>query len=494
MQESIILSPPPVFFIKSISEQGYTLSTAISDLVDNSIAAGAKRIEILLDTTSSPLRLFIADNGGGMSPDELNLNMRFPSADLDVPRGINDLGRFGLGLKTASFSQSRKFTVLSKKSSSIYSGRSWDVEHLRETNNWSLIINSDAEVSTLISEFYGASKNFHQQSIDFQPNTLIVWDCLYKLEKVIKKHDINDELDELRSHLGLVFHRFIQNGVIQIRLNNSLIEGFEPFPNNVRGVQTVSENFWETSDAYVKFQGIVLPKRSATEAKEKGSDWVPEGRTLEELQGIYVYRNDRLINYGGWLRAIPKSIYLQFGRIKIDITNINDEEFHLNVAKSSLKIPFGLKKAMSEMVNHVAAQALKEYRERMASAVIRSMTNAKGLSIILRETNSYGPRLRINSEFEIFRKLKDGLSTEKNEILNIFVALIESKLNEIWKGEISTTEIIEDFDNQHEKRILKIKKYYEEAGYSLQEIKELLLDSFGQTGKIKILINSLTMD
>lgn len=491
MPKSVVLSPPPVFFIKSISEQGYTLSTAIADLIDNSLWAGATRVEILLDTHNTPLKIFIADNGSGMSSDELTFNMRLPSADLDLGRNENDLGRFGLGLKTASFSQSRKFTVISKKDSSKYEGRTWDIEHLEKTKDWTLIIEDDKRVSSLIDDYRSVSANFHGNSTEFNVKTLIVWSNLYKLEKLLKRNEIDDELDDLRSHLGLIFHRFIQTGKVQIRLNNSPVDGFEPFPNHLLGVQTISENYWQTGDVYIKFQGIILPKRSFTEAKESPSDWVPKGSTLEELQGIYVYRNHRLINYGGWLRSIPKSIYLQFGRIRIDITNVNDSEFHLNVAKSSLKIPFELKRAMSGMVSQVATQAAKEYRERLASTIIRPVSTAKGLSLVVREMSSAGPVLKINSEFELLRRLQNELSPSHSELLNTMIGLLENKLNEIWRGESNTLEIAEGLNSTVKGKIIKIKKYYEESDYSWQEIRGLLLDSFGRNRDIELFIDSL---
>lgn len=491
MPESVILSPPPVFFIKSISEQGYSLSTAISDLIDNSIAADASRVEILIDSSQSPLRVYIADNGTGMTGSELTKNMRFPSADLDLKRSGKDLGRFGIGLKTASFSQSRKFTVVSKKDNYRFEGRTWDVEFLKHTEDWSLIIETESSVNTYINEFNAVSNNFHEQISDFRIGTIVIWDNLYKLESVLRKNEIIDEIDELRSHLGLVFHRFIQSRKLQIRLNNWLVEGFDPFPHGVAGVQTVAESFWQTSDAYIKFQGIVLPKRSASESKDSSCPWVPTGRTLEELQGIFVYRNERLINFGGWHRAIPKSIYLQFGRIRIDITNTNDTEFHLNVAKSTIRVPFGLKRAMAEMVKQVATQAQKEYRERLASNIIRPKTESKGLSLIIKETGAAGPVLRINPQFEILRLFETNLSPENSSILKLIISLIENKLNEIWMGELNVTEIEDAIDQSQKAKILKIKEYYEQAGYSWEEIKTVLLDSFGRGYEAESFINSL---
>ncbi|WP_300599985.1 ATP-binding protein [Niabella sp.] len=492
MAESIVLSPPPVFFIKSISEQGYSLSTAIADLIDNSLAAEANRIELLIDPNTSPLRFFIADNGCGMSGNELTSNMRFPSADLDEPRSDNDLGRFGLGLKTASFSQARRFSLISSKDKKSYEARTWDVEYLKETQDWTLMVENEATTNSYLQDFETLSLNFHARNSSFEPSTIVIWDHLYKLEKLQKKSEINDELEELRSHIGLVFHRFIKSGKVEIRLNNLLIDAFDPFPVNAAGVQLVAENYWQTVHSFIRFQGIILPKRSAIEAKEPLSQWAPQGKTLDETQGMFIYRNDRLISYGGWLRTIPKSVWLQFGRIRIDITNSNDSEFHLNVAKSSLKLPFGLRRAMAEMVSYVASQAAKEYRERMASNVIRNVVTKKGMTLILRENGAAGPILRINQEFDILRQLQDQLNPAQLDMLNTIIGLIENKLNQIWKSDInSASDIEEGISDIQKQQAQKLAEYYKAEGYSKEEIRDFLLESFGQNPNTKILINTL---
>ncbi len=491
MSENIILPPPPVFFIKSISEQGYTLSTAIADLIDNSITATADRVEILIDSGSPPLKLFIADNGKGMSATELTENMRFPSADLESHRAGKDLGRFGLGMKTASFSQSRKFTVISRKDESRFQGRTWDVEYLKKTKDWTLLVEDEEQSEAVLADYVRISNKFHQHQDNFRVGTLIVWDNLHKLGKLSKKNEINDELDELRSHLGLVFHRFIQNSSLQIRLNNSLVEAFEPFPEKASGVTLVSEQFWKNSETYIRFQGLILPKRSAQESKQGETQWAPANMTLEELQGLFVYRNDRLINFGGWLRSIPKSSYLQFGRIMIDISNVNDSEFQLNVAKSSLKIPFELKRAMTQMIISVAQKAKDEYRERLVGNVIRSADPTGGLALITRVNGADGPVLKINRQFGILGRLQSGLNHEQNDLMASLLVLVENKLNEIWHGDNSHLEINDSPDENIKARIVKIKKYYEESGYSRAEVRNFLLDSFGRNLHTQNFIDSL---
>lgn len=479
-----------MFFIKSISEQGYSLPTAIADLIDNSVAAGATRIELLLDTKTAPLRFFIADNGCGMSSAELRANMCFPSADMDEQRAGHDLGRFGLGLKTGSFSQARRFTVVSARQNEPFEGCTWDLDHLKKTGKWTLLIEKDEAAYQYLEEYRKLSLSFHNSCATFEPRTLVIWDQLYKLERLSKSSEINDELDELRSHIGLVFHRFLESGKIQIRLNNSLIEGYDPFPVNAPGVQLVSESYWQTADTYIRFQGIILPKRAAIESKSPPSVWTAHGRTLDEMQGLFVYRNQRLISFGSWLRSRSKSIWLQFGRIKIDVTNGNDSEFHLNVAKSSLKLPFGLRRAMADMVDHVAKQAEKEYRERIAANIVRNTVQKKGLTLVLRENTAAGPVLRINREFDLLRQLESQLNAEQADMLRMITGLLENKLNQVWKGDNEVSpEIDGNMDDSQRQKILKLKKYYEQNGYSLEEIREFLLESFGQRSQVEAIVN-----
>ena len=137
-----LANPNPEFLIKSIAEQGYSLETALADLMDNSITANATRIEVLTKIDTEPFILFLSDNGDGMDKTSLKKNMQFPSKSPEETRELSDLGRFGLGLKTASFSQTRIFTVLSRKrGSDKFFGLTWDVNHLKNSGKWEMILN-----------------------------------------------------------------------------------------------------------------------------------------------------------------------------------------------------------------------------------------------------------------------------------------------------------------------------------------------------------------
>ena len=180
-------SPNPEYLIKSIAEQGYSLETSLADLMDNSISAEANKIEVLIDFDSEPFKLFLADNGQGMTEEELSKNMQFPSNSPEDSRSNSDLGRFGLGMKTASFSQTRKFTVLSKKKNETkYNGRTWDVDFLKD-NGWKIIVNSDEEVARLMYQYNQLSSSFLKGFDNYKPNTIVIWEGLYKFENYLQK-------------------------------------------------------------------------------------------------------------------------------------------------------------------------------------------------------------------------------------------------------------------------------------------------------------------
>ena len=161
-------SPNPEYLIKSIAEQGYSLETALADLIDNSISALANKIEVLTDVSSKEcLKMFIVDNGNGMTEKELIQNLQFPSSSVEKKRKETDLGRFGLGLKTASFAQTRKFTVISRKKGEVYNARTWDVDYLKRTGKWRVIVNTDSEIDEYLKEYRSCSDNYQKQFFVF---------------------------------------------------------------------------------------------------------------------------------------------------------------------------------------------------------------------------------------------------------------------------------------------------------------------------------------
>jgi hypothetical protein len=186
--KSEVAEPNPEYLIKSIAEQGYSLESSLADLMDNSVSANADKIEVLIKMEQEPFTLFIADNGNGMDEEILKASMQFPSNSPENNRNVSDLGRFGLGMKTASFSQTRCFTVLSKKKGTkTFSGRTWNVNYLKQVGKWRLIVNTEEEINKLIQQYYLQSEGYLNRFENFEANTIVVWNGLYKFENYLEK-------------------------------------------------------------------------------------------------------------------------------------------------------------------------------------------------------------------------------------------------------------------------------------------------------------------
>lgn len=434
-KEYQLANPNPEYLIKSIAEQGYTLETALADLMDNSISANAQTIEVFTDLQSNPFRLFLADNGKGMNSDELSKNMRFPSKSPENTRKNDDLGRFGLGLKTASFSQTRSFTVLSRQEGQTkYNGLIWDVDYLKEVKEWRIKIPNTEEIESLVKEFENLSSSHLQESANFKPNTIIIWNGLYKYEDYLNPQQRNDALtSEIESnvveHLSIVFHRFLQRrpNNLRIRINNQIVEPFDPFPKKLRKTDPLIPEFRNET---VKLSGYVLPHTAIKESKEQKNDWTPNNRSLIDMEGIYVYRADRLILYGGWNSIIKKASRLQLARLKVEIGNQQDHLFHLNVAKSQIDIPFDLKNAFYRAVIALKQEAQKEFH----NYGLRKITNKKIKSnsqLFQKKATNKGVMLILNDDFHLLKDLRKSLDKTQKASLNMILRLTNNMINKV---------------------------------------------------------------
>lgn len=431
-------TPKPDFLIKSLAEQGYSLKAAIADLIDNSIAAKSSAIEVLVDTDSEPFCLFIADNGSGMSRSELEANMQFPSSNPEISRYESDLGRFGLGLKTASFSQTRKFTVISRTGTDEeFYGLTWDVEYLKESGKWEIIVNSKKDVEGLKCKYEELSKAFNKRIKDFIPRTIVIWSGLYKFEDYLstsnRKSALQREIVEQASeHLSIVFHRFLErvNEPLMIRINNTLIEPFNPFPEDNKSLRKLEFKKKSFGGDSIKMEGFILPASSIKAARTTRTKWTTENKSLSDMEGIYIYRSDRLITYGGWNGLIRKAPRLQLARLRVDIGNQADHLLHLNVAKSKVIIPHELSQAFKKYISELTEEAEKEFFNRGISRFVSN--DSKSEETILKKVSSNkGPLLEINRKFPILSDLLSSLDASQQSQLSLIIRMVNTQINKI---------------------------------------------------------------
>jgi Histidine kinase-, DNA gyrase B-, and HSP90-like ATPase len=310
----IDLPPFAPSLIESMRAIGYSLETAIADIIDNSIAAEARAISIRFFPDDDSY-VTILDDGEGLAEAELTRAMQHGSQNPNEARTSSDLGRFGLGLKTASLSQCRQLTVVSCKAGRI-SGQRWDLDVVARTKKWTLLSLNERELSHIphIDQLQKQGKG-----------TLVLWRALDRL--AVGETSIEDALGNgmlrVRAHLALVFHRFLSDEIPQERLSISInenpIEAHDPFLQKHKGTQRLPEDVFEVEGIAVHVLPFILPHYSRMSEQEKTLAAGEDG--LLGRQGFYVYRGRRLIIGGTWFRLARREELTKLARVRVDIPN-----------------------------------------------------------------------------------------------------------------------------------------------------------------------------
>lgn len=351
---STYAEPEASSMIETFRAIGYSVETAIADIVDNSITADARNIWIDFTWEGPDTILSIIDDGHGMDDNQLIQAMRPGSVSPLELRKAGDLGRFGLGLKTASFSQCRKFAVVSKIQTTEPAYWAWDLDFVNQVRNWKLI------------KFCPNIDNYLQKITNQGSGTAVVWWEIDRLTRHTSKDDEKTRakflavMDKVKKHLGMVFHRFIDEG-LQIHFNGRRIESWDPFMIGYDGLQTKPENFLEGGK--VKIKGFVLPHRSKLSPEEYNYGKGPEDSWTTH-QGFYVYRNRRLLVAGDWLGFFKKEVHYDLCRIRIDLDSTMDMEWQTDIKKSVVRPPGRLKDVITSVAKDVRTQAVEVYRHK----------------------------------------------------------------------------------------------------------------------------------
>ena len=347
-----IAKPNPKSTINSYRSFGYNLSTALSDIIDNSISANASEIRLEYKWNGPDSFISICDNGTGMNLSELVLAMTPGSKDPEEERNQKDLGRFGMGLKTASFSQCKRLTCITKKESYATIKRCWDIDYINAENEWQLI--------NFVSDNLFLEKIENSNS-----GTLVLWE---KLDRILGDADVLNEsvknafyqeMLSVKQHLSLVFHKFIESKRIKIFFQNTEIEANNPF---LLTLDQKPEMGQPESFSNVDITYFILPHMS-----EIGkADYEKSGGSLGwfQAQGFYIYRGDRLLVAGDWLGLEKKRDYSKLARIAVNFTNASDFNWHLDIKKSTATPPIEIKKELSRIAKIAIMKSAKIYNWR----------------------------------------------------------------------------------------------------------------------------------
>ncbi len=480
---TIDATPQPDFLIMSIAEQGYSLEAAVADLIDNSVTANSSVIQVLVDSDKEPFELFLADDGDGMTQQELVNNMQFPSSSPESERHDFDLGRFGLGMKAASFSQTRKFTVLSRKKGDLkYYGLTWDVDHLAQSG-WELIENTTGEVNALLNEFWKLSSEYNGEIKNFTPNTIVIWSGLYKFEKYLKEHNRKKALhreivENTTEHLGIVFHRYLENTYtpLKIRVNNSHVHPFNPFPESQQSLRKLEFKQKSFGDDNIKLEGYILPSSSIKESRCSDNIWTTPQKSLLDMEGVYIYRSNRLIIYGGWNGLIRKAPRLQLARLRVDIGNKADHLLHLNVAKSQVIIPHDLVNAFKAYIEELTSEAEKEFFNRSIKK-FDNKKQSKADKLFLKTHSSKGPLLELNLDFPLLEEVLSSCDKDQKSKILLLTRMINTTINKIRNTHLDTSFYkCEEIKND---TLLSNIEALISKGYTKEFIKENILKELG---------------
>ena len=351
------MSPEPKSHIKTLMRIGYDFNSAIADIIDNSITAKATKISITCPSETDNPFLSIVDNGIGMEPEELIQNMRIGCKDPNEKREAGDLGRFGSGMKTASFSHARKLTVISKKKGKKLAAACWDIDEIEEKNAWCLRELNEKDIKDL---------DHLDKDLIKGVGTQLIWEKIKKFEETDhndSKTSIETSMVELGKYVALHFHKFLQGpNKINIYVQKLKIAPVDPFLTKKKGYQEGPTDETFVKGGKLQIKSHTLPHHSNLTQAE--IDSIGGMEEIYKGQGLYIYRENRLIIAGGWM-GLSRTYQLgKLARIEINIPSGLDDEWSTDVKKSSLQLPQKIKNRLKNLIQQPIKKSQHTYNYR----------------------------------------------------------------------------------------------------------------------------------
>jgi len=357
MIPTVTTPPRAAALIESMRDIGYSLETALADVIDNSITAGATSVSVLAHYSGLDSRIAVLDNGRGMDKVELLEAMRLGSRSPTEERHPDDLGRFGLGMKTASFSQCRRLTVATRtEESSRTMVARWDLDNVVLRDEWSLELPETADDVPWIDQLDG-------------PGSLVVWE---KLDRLVGRSgdlgetEFNRVIREAADHLSLVFYRFLEGAnsarKVTISLNGTQIRPIDPFFSKHKATQADPPEKLLLGGTLMTIRTYTLPHFNKVSKKDWERYGGPEGYLKN--QGFYVFRGNRLIMHGTWFGVARQSELTKLTRVSVDLPNEMDFEWKIDMKKASAQPPPHVRVRLKELVERMGFASVRTHKER----------------------------------------------------------------------------------------------------------------------------------
>ena len=400
--------------MESMRAVGYTLEAAIADLVDNSITAGAERVD--LHFSSEPVDyVAILDDGCGMSEDGAREAMRLAGKSSVAARDAHDLGRFGLGLKTASLSQCRDLILVTKDRTGTVCGFRWDLDHLAAVGTWALMKLDDTEISDLPHV---------DELVELPTGTLVVWRNLDQLRAQVDlgAKGLDFAFVRVKQHLALVFHRFLagEHGTpFTLAINHVELKRIDPFLSDHRATQPGPPESFEVEGQTIQVQAFTLPMITTMSAKDRDRAQVA-GR-LRDSQGFYIYRAKRLVIWGTWFRILPREDLGKLARVRVDVPNSLDHLWALDIKKSAAQPPPVVRSRLKRIADQIIqpSKRVHLYRGRPEPASDK-VTHAWQL---IRDGHNF--HYEINRDHPLIRSLGERLQPGDLAAVTAVLKLVE---------------------------------------------------------------------
>lgn len=422
---------------------GYSMESAVADVIDNSIAAKANNIWIFYNCVPKPY-IVICDDGVGMDNEKITEAMRYGTTSPSDERREDDLGRYGLGMKTASLSQCRSLSVVSKQGVKIV-GRRWDLDHIIDTQKWSLEQLDNSDIDELV----------HIESLkQLDHGTIVVWKNLDKVKSgsVTIDKALEGKMQEVKKHLELVFHRYLSGDDIKklkIHMNGLSLTAFDPFYVSKSSVVMDDEKIEIPGrEGKVIITPYLLPHPSNLSKEELEKYGGKDG--LRNLQGFYIYRNKRLITWGTWFKLIRMDEFTKLTRVRVDIPNSLDDLWTLDIKKSTAYPPEIVKTRLKQLVGTMSAGSKRTWTFRK-----RKETKDGVVHVWDKVETREGVKYVVNFEHPALELLEARLELEDRKLLRQYLETVQNNLpfNNLHYDMHSDVKIIQDKEKDECERV-----------------------------------------
>ena len=387
--------PDPGALIESMRAFGYRLPTAIADLIDNSITARATNVWVDFHWAGRDSWIVVRDDGIGMDSQTLTNAMRLGSRSPVERRDSHDLGRFGLGLKTAAFSQGRALTVASHEAGGDVEVRRWDLDFVTQRGTWALLHEPDPRSANALIALPATDSG-----------TIVL---LHRLDRIAAA-DTDDEAARDRffeevagveEHVSMVFHRFLDRRGFHLHVNGNEIDPWDPFLIAHPATQRLAPEELTLENLTIHIQPWVLPYFSTMTPDDHRRARGPQGWNAH--QGFFVYRGKRLLVPGDYL-GLPftQEEHFKLARIQVDLDNALDLLWHIDVRKATAQIPLALRADMRRIAQRTRRAAADSYRFR-GKAIARRAPTAGDFVWRRQELRDGAIRYVVNREHPLVR-------------------------------------------------------------------------------------------